>query len=253
MNTYSTPTIFKETLSNGGKIPIIIYEMNPMRDPNKRINHYRNVFQNESQIFNKTQSFFRKQDKRKNNRKKKKDPKSAYKLYNSIYQKLFLRINYDRPTEIKNPNGVIISRHFKTLDINSREYPPQRIMSYYFTNKANSQKKLGINKGNYHFGGGSFFSTEIKYPFNNKNNKIINYDSNKMKKYDYLSSNLNNNTFSKTFYNSNSGDNKFANIENYNINNINQKKYFDKKTYQVMPLLFKNNYNNSNKTNLFLN
>ena len=140
MSTYSTPTIFKETLNNGCKIPIIFYEMNPMRAPSERINHYRNIFQNESPTYNKTQTLFRKQNKRKNYRKKKKDPKSAYKLYNSKYQKLFLRINYDRPREIKNQNGVIISRHFKILDINSREYPPQRIMSYYFTNKVLTKK-----------------------------------------------------------------------------------------------------------------
>ena len=69
MNTYSTPTIDKEFLSNGNKIAIIIYEMNPMREPNKRINRYRNIFQSESPLINKTQIVFKKS--KKNEEKKK--------------------------------------------------------------------------------------------------------------------------------------------------------------------------------------
>ena len=44
MNIYCTPTIFKEKLENGHKIPVILYELNPLREPNNRIHHYRNDF-----------------------------------------------------------------------------------------------------------------------------------------------------------------------------------------------------------------
>ena len=166
MNTYSTPTMIKETLSNGGKIPVIYYQMNPLRDPNKRINHYRNIFQNEtsSSLFNKTQISFKNLKSNttiKKLRKKKRDVKSfKNKLYNSFYQQLFLRINYERPREIINENGIIISRHFRTLDINSKEYPGQKIRSFYLNDKIPTKKKNNYsNKGN-------FFSTEIRYPLN---------------------------------------------------------------------------------------
>ena len=41
--------MIKERLGNGDRIPIILYELNPLRDPNYRINHYRNDFN--GQIF----------------------------------------------------------------------------------------------------------------------------------------------------------------------------------------------------------
>lgn len=242
MNTYSTPTIIKETLSNGGKIPVIIYQMNPLRDPNKRINHYRNIFQNESSLFNKTQISFKnikniKKLKNISKKKKKREVKSFNnKLYNSFYQQLFLRINYERPSEIINENGIIISRHFRTLDINSKEYPDQKIKTFYINNKIPTQKKINYaNKGN-------FFSTEIRYPLN-KNIKNINADMNK-KKYNSISNS--NNIFSKTVYASNSINNKFFNIENYNMRNINNKKFKPDKrhdSHEIPPLLVYKNKN----------
>ena len=246
MKEYSTPTIIKETLSNGGRIPVIIYQMNPLRDPNKRINHYRNIFQNESSsLFNKTQISFKnlKNIKTlKKNRKKKRDVKSVKnKLYNSFYKQLFLRINYERPHEIINENGIIISRHFRTLDINSKEYPEQKIKSFYLNDKMPTKKKISYsNKGN-------FFSTEIRYPLN-KNIKNINVDMNKIK---YNSIYNSNNNFSKTVYASNNINNKFFNIENYNMKNLNYKKFkVDKRhdSHEIPPLLiYKNKNSNSIK------
>ena len=232
MNTYSTPTIDKEFLSNGNKIPIIIYEMNPMREPNKRINRYRNIFQSESPLINKTQIVFKKS--KKNEEKKK--AINNYKLYNSIYQKLFLRINYERPQEIKNEKGVIISRHFKSLNVNFKEYPEQKIRSYYLSNKNNSQKRIIVDNNNYinNFKS-NFFSTEIKYPLN-KNSK--NYNSEKIKKYNPISSN---HIFSKTSYNFNNINNKLFDVGNYNINN--QKKNENFKSQEIPPLLIYGNHN----------
>ena len=243
MNVYSTPTIIKETLSNGGKIPVIIYQMNPLRDPNKRINHYRNIFQNESPLFSKTQISFKNLkniNSLKKSRKKKRDVKSVKnKLYNSSYKQLFLRINYERPREIINENGIIISRHFRTLDINSKEYPDQKIRSFYFNDKIPTKKKINYrNKG-------SFFSTEIRYPLN-KNNENINVDINKRK---YNSISNSNNIFSKTVYASNNINNKFFNIENYNMKNINHKKFNVEKrhdSHEIPPLLIYNKKKISN-------
>lgn len=238
MNTYSTPTITKEFLNNGHKIPIIIYEMNPFRDPNKRINHYRNIFHSESPspFLNKTQTLLRKSKKK----KKEKNSNNKYKLYNSLYQKLFLRINYERPQEIKNENGVIISRHFRTLDINSKEFPDQRIRSYYLTNKINSEKKLIFDDGGGNKYRSSFFSTEIKYPLNTN---MKNYNSDKIKKYNSTS----NNFFSKTSYNFHSSSNKILNNNNYNNKNLIGNKKFDAKG--IPPLLIYKNQNSIKKLN----
>ena len=246
MNTYSTPTMIKETLSNGGKIPIIFYQMNPLRDPNKRINHYRNIFQNETpSTFNKTQISFKNLKNIKSikkSRKKKRNIKSFNnKLYNSFYQQLFLRINYERPREIFNENGIIISRHFRTLDINSKEYPDQKIKTFYINNKIPTKKKINYsNKGN-------FFSTEIRYPLN-RNIKNINVDMNKNRKYNSISNS--NNIFSKTVYASNNINNKFFNIENYNMKKINNKNLKGDKRHEphVIPplLVYKNKNSNSN-------
>ena len=93
MNIYSTPTIIKETLNNGHRIPKILYEINPLRDPNKRINHYRNLFQNESSFFNKSQTLFKNIKKSKKWKKKDKHKSIKNKLYDSLYRKLFVRIN----------------------------------------------------------------------------------------------------------------------------------------------------------------
>ena len=257
MSTYSTPTILKETLSNGHNIPIILYEMNPLRDPNKRINHYRNIFENESSFLNKTQTSFKKTKSTKKTRKKKEQPKSVNnKLYNSLYQKLFLRINYERPREIRNENGIIISRHFKTLDINSKVFPDQRIKSYFFSDKLPSQKKFIFNDNiiqNNKFSGSNFFSTEIKYPLN-KNSKNKNVEIGINKKYNSLS-NLNN-AFSKTVYISNNRNNKFFNIENYKTNNNNPKQFSDYNKFNskgIPPLLIYKNSNSNSNSNKKLN
>lgn len=250
MNTYSTPTLLKETLCNGKKIPLIIYEMNPMRDPNIRINHYRNIFKSESQLFNKTQILFREKKNLKKTRKRNRNIKSVKnKLYNSSYQKLFLRINYERPREIKNDDGVIISRHFRTLDINSREFPGQKIRSYYFSKKIPSQKKyFNIINNNNHFSGGNFFSTELKYPFNNNINNY-NDSNNKIKKYDFFNNSNSNNIASKTIYANNKENNKFFNIENFNFKNINNRIFNINNKYdsQIIPPLIIYKRKSSNK------
>lgn len=253
MSTYSTPTLLKETLNNGRKIPTIFYQMNPLRDPNKRINHYRNNFQDDTNIMNQTQSFFRKaKELEKSKKKKNKSKMINNKLYNSLYSKIFLRINYERPREIKNENGVIISRHFKTLDINSKEYPEDKIKTFYFINKMEEKKYIFNNNiiNNNNFSGSNFFRTEIKVP-TNKNIKNLNNDIETIKKYNSNSnsnSNINNNFFNKTGYSS-KWPNKFLNIENYKTNSSLKKySYNNKFKYEgIPPLLINKNKKSINK------
>lgn len=248
MNTYSTPTILKETLNNGRKIPLIIYEMNPMRDPNKRINHYRNIFKNESALFNKTQTLFNKKKVKKASQRKRNIKSVKNKLYNSLYQNLFLRINYERPREIKNEDGVIISRHFKTLDINSKDFPKQKIRKYYFSNIIPSQKNhINIINNKNHFRGGNFFSTAIKYPLNIYN-KSYNED-NKIKKYDSFTNSNSKNIFGKSINAINKGNYQIFNIENYDFKNINHRNFNINNKYdsQVIPPLLNYKNKNSNK------
>ena len=66
---YCSPSLIKERLGNGDRIPIILYELNPLRDPNYRINHYRNDF---NEISDRTLPYLKKY----NNLKKKKNRKA---------------------------------------------------------------------------------------------------------------------------------------------------------------------------------
>ena len=170
MNTYCTPTLYNERLGNGDKIPIILYELNPSRDPNNRINFYRNNFNSKNKL-NKTLPYFTNQKKNKNTRTTKSAKLTQNTLYKTFYSNV-LRINFERPREIINENGVIISRHFRSLNVNSREYPKTRIKIFSF--RKNSYRK-GINdksnkRNNYN---GNFFSTEIKFHKNNNNTSFI--------------------------------------------------------------------------------
>lgn len=268
MNMYSTPSILKETLNDGHKIRNVFYEMNPLREPIKRIGYYRINFRNDSFVMNKTQKFFRKNKespKTKPKLKKIKKAKTAKstakknKLYNSYYSKFFFRINYDRPREIRNELGVIISRHFKSLDINSREYPENIIRAYYFNNNPTPLKKYILNNklsGNNDCGHSNFFRTEIKLP-NNKNNKNIDADIERLKKYNPIN-NLNNiinkNAISQNGTKIYSYENYSSNSNSNNTNYINSKKFMnkDKSNYQGVPPLLvsnKNSINSSKKLN----
>lgn len=241
---YSSPTILKETLYNGRKIPNVFYEMNPLREPNKRIDHFRVDFRSDSFVMNKTQSFFRKaKESAKTKPKKiKKEKNTKNKLYNSLYSKFFLRINFDRPREIRDELGVIISRHYKSLDINSKEYPDNIIRTFYFNKYPPPKKYIFNNKiiNNNDCGNSNFFRTEIKIPIN-KNNKNIDADNDRKKKYNSFV-NLNN----KNFYEHYSSNNSIY------TNNIDSKRfvYKDKFNFQgVPPLLVNSNNKNKDTTN----
>ena len=143
MNTYCTPTLYNERLGNGDKIPIILYELNPSRDPNNRINFYRNNFNSKNKL-NKTLPYFTNQKKNKNTRTTKSAKLTQNTLYKTFYSNV-LRINFERPREIINENGVIISRHFRSLNVNSREYPKTRIKIFSFR-KNLIEKELMINQ-----------------------------------------------------------------------------------------------------------
>ena len=228
MYTYCTPSILKETLTKGYKISNLFYEINPLREPNKRINHYRNTFQNESQSsLNRVKTSFQNSES-----KKKKEQKKLFKsiLCNSPYSDLVLRINYERPNEIKNEDGVIISRHFKPLDINFREYPKTKTKRYYYGDKISSANRYRFNERflkDRNYTGNNFFRTEIKVP--NKNINKINIPDFGI---NTINSNINNpnNNFTKTIYvsrnnNMNLNNIKFLNIENsISVNNITSKK-----------------------------
>ena len=225
MNTYCTPTLYNERLGNGDKIPIILYELNPSRDPNNRINFYRNNFNSKNKL-NKTLPYFTNQKKNKNTRTTKSAKLTQNTLYKTFYSNV-LRINFERPREIINENGVIISRHFRSLNVNSREYPKTRIKIFSF--RKNSYRK-GINdksnkRNNYN---GNFFSTEIKFhKNNNKNAKNINLkNENTSVHYNY------NYFFTKTFNNSktnnfttNKSKNKLSSYENTKSNHFISPKY----------------------------
>ena len=219
MNMYCTPTIIQETLNNGIKIPNLFYQMNPLRDPNKRINFYRSEFQSEAPS-NRTQTSFYSSYLSKKKKNVSKSVKNN--LYNSPYSKLFLRINYERPRQIFNEDGVIISRHFKSLDINSKVFPGPNINYYYLSNKLSASKKYIFNNNiikNNNFIGSNFFRTEIKNLPDNKLN-IPDYGNNIKNNPNFKTINH----FNKTFYGKNNhylDENKLINSENNNINNIN--------------------------------
>lgn len=242
MNTYCTPTLYNERLGNGDKIPIILYELNPSRDPNNRINFYRNNFNSKNKL-NKTLPYFTNQKKNKNTRATKSTKLTKNTLYKTFYSNV-LRINFERPREIINENGVIISRHFRSLNVNSREYPKTRIKIFSF--RKNSYRK-GINdksnkRNNYN---GNFFSTEIKFhKNNNKNAKNINLkNENTSVHYNY------NNFFTKTFNNSKTNNltthkskNKLSSYENTKSNHFISPKYTynGENLYSKLPLLLYN-------------
>jgi len=246
MNIYSTPTIVKERLGNGGKIPVILYELNPLRAPNNRINYYRNIF---SEKMDKTLPYFNKPKKVNKKRKTKSAGKAKSVLYNSYYANFVLRINFDRPREIKNEDGVIISRHFRSLYVNAREYPKTKIKSFSIKNQV-PNGKINYNDLNHKYKtyNGNFFSTEVKLNSNmNRYPKNINF-----KNANKINNNYSHNDFSKTIYNSKfnnfltyHNNDKINNIENSKTNrntsdkNMNQKN--NKHHFKIPPLLFKSN------------
>ena len=238
MNIYCTPTIFKEKLENGHKIPVILYELNPLREPNNRIHHYRNDF--DKKIDNTLPYFNYHNNKNKRKTKSVGKPKSV--LYNSYYANLFLRINFERPREIKNEDGVIISRHFRSLFVNAREYPKTRIKSFSVKNKFSNNRKINFKKeeNKYKTYNGNFFSTEVKYNSNaNKNKRNFNIFQNGNK----IFKNENNNIFSKTIYNLKTNNFKkqkqINRNENSKVNNKTGSKEGNIKNHH--PLLFKSN------------
>ena len=99
----------------------------------------------------------------KNKRKAKLDGKPQSILYNSYYANLFLIINFESPREIKNEDGVIIIRHFRSLFVNAREYPKTRIKSFSVKNKFSSNRKINFKKEEikYKTYNGNFFSIEV--------------------------------------------------------------------------------------------
>ena len=241
MNTYCTPTIFKERLGNGRKIPIILYELNPLRAPNYRINYYRNDFNRKDKLDGALPFLINLKTKKNRKIQSAKNAKSG--LYNSFYSNLLLRINFERPREIKNEDGVIISRHFRSLYINSKEYPKSKINSFSF-DKRNSNKIINFNVLNnkYKSYNGNFFSTEVKFKSNliKTSKNINNLKSGKNLKELYFF----NHNFSKTSFSTKSNNfltNKTRNRnENSKTNNFNSTKN-SKQRNKVHPLLFKSN------------
>ena len=235
MNTYCTPTIFKERLGNGRKIPIILYELNPLRDPNFRINYYRNDF-NYNDKLDRTIPYFI-------NPKKKKNRKTK----SALYSKLLFRINFERPREIKNEDGVIISRHFRSLYINSKEYPKTKINSFSF-DKRNFNRKFNFNdlKNKYKSHDGNFFSTEVKFnSYLNKTSKNINNlkNGNNLKELYFFNHNFSRTSFSTKTNNflTNKSRNHNENTKTNNLNSTKNSKQRGKFQNKVSPLLFKSN------------
>ena len=237
MSFYSTPTILKERLENGRKIPVIIYELNPLREPNSRIHYYRKDFNKKT---DKTFSFLNLK-KNKNKKKAKSVGKAKRILYNSFYANL-LRINFERPREIKNKDGVIISRHFRSLFINSREYPKANINIFSIKNKFTKERKINFkneaDKNKTY--NGNFFSTQIKYNSNLiKNKRNFNNYQNENKIFNHE----NNNNFSRTIYNLKTNNfllSKNENQINYNESSkVNNKIYSKEGNIRNHPLLFK--------------
>ena len=246
MSIYCTPTILKDKLENGRKISNIFYELNPLRDPNKRINYYRNVF---SEKLDKVFPYFKIKKIKKN-----RQPKSAWKaksaLYNSYYSKLFNGINFYRPREIKNDDGVIISRHFRSLYINSREYPKTKFKSFSIRNRP-SRVAINFNEINnkHKNNNGNFFRTEVKFDSNiNKFKQSINIikNGNQITSFEhntglsYVTYNSKTNSFftnkssrNKKRSKENSKNNMIISAKNINLNNKIQNK--------IPPLLFKSN------------
>jgi hypothetical protein len=218
MKSYCTPTLIKERLNNGEKIPLIFYELNPLRSPFNRINHYKNIFEDKK---NKTLTDFRKIKKIKKSRNIK--TKSAK---NNL---LLLRINYERPREIINNDGIIISRHFKSLYINSREYPKNGIKSFAFKKNIDSNNKKYYN--------GNFFSTEIKF---NNNKNYIDTGKNFGKRIDEIKKENNNIIVSKAIFNqTNFIEQKIKNKTSNIQNRKNHKSFASQNNHKIPPLLFK--------------
>ena len=183
MSIYSTPSIIKETLGNGGRIPFLFYIMNPMREPAKRINYYKNLFRNE----------------KKEVKVPKKKIKSVKKMLfpNLFKSKVYMKIKYNNSLKnLVENKRKIINKHFKSLLINSKKYPNSKIQVFSIKEKPPDKVQ---DKGTLNSTGCNFFSTEIKIINNNIIKSKINQKSEK-EKINNLFSSLTNNSFSQTTY-----------------------------------------------------
>ena len=162
-------------------------------------------------------------------------------------QKLLFRINFERPREIKNEDGVLISRHFRSLYINSKEYPKTKINSFSF-DKRNFNRKFNFNdlKNKYKSHDGNFFSTEVKFnSYLNKTSKNINNlkNGNNLKELYFFNHNFSRTSFSTKTNNflTNKSRNHNENTKTNNLNSTKNSKQRGKFQNKVSPLLFKSN------------
>ena len=167
MNSFYSPSLTKETLTNGKKISNLLYVMNPLREPSKRIRHFQLLFSKEdednSQVFyqtpriNKIPTYNKTIPKRKNLKIKK----------HKAFSNKFFKFYYQRPSDIFDKRGVIVSRHFKPLELNNKTFPENQIKYQSFSDKGINIKKKIYNNTLSNFKYRTFFDTEIKVPFEN--------------------------------------------------------------------------------------
>ena len=157
----------KETLSNGKKISNLLYVMNPLREPSKRIHHFQLLFSKEDNTevyyqtpkINKISTLNKKNQKLKNINKKKK----------KTFSKNFFKFYYQRPSDIFDKKGVIVSRHYKPLELNNKTFPKSQMKYQSFSDKGINIKNSLYSNTSTNRKYRSFFDTEIKIPINNQN------------------------------------------------------------------------------------
>lgn len=164
-NRFIHANLWGEKLNCGKKITKISFMMNPFREPENRINHYKYLFERKNLINGKGVRND-KEYKTKYNRPKKDEYSYHLKVRKEQIPTFFQNLCKNRIRDIYNKDGVIISRHFRVMNINSREFPEERkrniASALYSVNLSKIKSKTRSaetvkNKYN------KFFSTELNF------------------------------------------------------------------------------------------
>lgn len=162
-NKFVFSNLYRENLNNGRKISNITFVMNPFREPATRINHFKYLFE-EKNLINGRGVRNDKEYIISNQNPKKGEYSYHRKVKENQIPNFFENLCKRRIRDIYNKNGVIISRHFRVININSKEFPEERrrgISSALIVSKINNSrsknKSIDTVKDSYN----PFFSTEL--------------------------------------------------------------------------------------------
>lgn len=203
-NRFIHPLLYNEKLNNGKKITNLTFIMNPFREPINRINHFKYLFEKKD-LINGTGAKNNKEYYIKSQKPKQDEYSYHLKVKENQIPNFFKNLCKRRIRDIHNKNGVIISRHFRVMNINSREFPEEKKRQI---SSALSISKIKNNRSKNHSvdlmkNNNRFFSTEL----NSFDNRFIGNNNNNL------------NILNNNFINIGNGNNYFTPI-NQNGNNI---------------------------------